>query len=56
MIKIHARELFQDLEDILNIEVLLVGDHGKGEMISVAVFIMRFITENKNTKIIGLQI
>ena len=30
----------------LNIEVLLVGDHGKGEMIFLTVIILRFRTKN----------
>ena len=56
IIKIYSGEIFQDVEDIFNIEVLLGGDHGKGGMIFVAVLILRFRTENKNPNIIELQI
>ena len=56
MIKIHPGEIFQDVEDIFNIEVLLGEDHGKREMIFVAVLILRFRTRNKNPKIIEMQI
>ena len=30
MIKIHAGEIYQNVEDIFDIEVSVVGDHGKG--------------------------
>ena len=56
IIKIYSGEIFQDLEEIFNIEVLLGGDRGKGDMIFVAVLILRFRTENKNPNIIELQI
>ena len=56
IIKIYSGGIFQDVEDIFNIEVLLGGDHGKGGMIFVAVLILQFRTENKNPNIIELQI
>ena len=56
IIKIYSGEIFQDVEDIFNIEVLLGGDHGKGDMIFVSVLILLFRTENKNPNIIELQI
>ena len=56
MIKIHAGEIYQDVEDIFDIEVLVVGDHGEGKIIIVAVIIRRFVTMNRNPKIIELQI
>ena len=42
MIKIHSGGIFRDVEENFNIEVLLGGYHGKGEMKFVSVLITRF--------------
>ena len=47
---IHSGEIFQDVEEIFSIGVLLGGDHGKGKMIFVAVIILRFRTKRKPPK------
>ena len=46
MIKIHSGEIFQYAKENFNIELLLGGYHGKGEMIFAAVLILRFRTKN----------
>ena len=46
MIKIHSGEIFQYAKENFNIELLLGGYHGKGEMIFSAVLILRFRTKN----------
>ena len=56
MIKIHSGEIFQYVEDIFNIEVLLGEDHSKGWIIFVVVLILRLRTKNKEPKIIEMQI
>ena len=56
MIKMNSGEIFQDVEDIFNIEVLLGGDHGKGGMIFISIFMLRFRTKNKNPKMIEQKI
>ena len=55
IIRMHSGEIFQDVEDISNIEFLIGGYYGKGKMIYIAALILSFRTKNKNPKNLELQ-
>ena len=57
LIKKYSSEIFDDLPNISQVEILLGGDHGKGAMNFVAVIIVRYkLSEINKPKIIELQI